>query len=87
MLVPTIKAFNKIENIHSLKNSLYYHIYHPVKWFHSIKYMIDNGINTFIEVGYSNQLSKFVKYINRRVKVFQTTTVQDFEKVLSVFGH
>jgi len=41
---------------------------HPVKWQKSVENMIDNGIDTFIEVGVGKTLTGLIKKINADVK-------------------
>ncbi len=71
-----------VNSVDELQNSLYHHVYSPVKWHHSVKKMIDMGADTFIEIGFGNQLSKFIKFTNRKVKVFYTGTLSDLEKTI-----
>jgi [acyl-carrier-protein] S-malonyltransferase len=40
----------------------------PVRWSQSVEYLIENGVNTFIEVGAGKVLSGLVKQINREVR-------------------
>ena len=41
---------------------------HPVKWQKSVENMIENGVNTFIEVGVGKTLTGLIKKINADVK-------------------
>ncbi len=50
-----------------------------VQWNNSIKHMIDDGINSFIEIGNGKILSGMIKRINREAKI---TNVSDFDSVL-----
>ncbi len=50
-----------------------------VQWNNSIKHMIDNGINSFFEIGNGKILSGMIKRINRDAKI---TNISDFDSVL-----
>ena len=43
--------------------------------------MIEDGVDTFIEIGPGKTLSSFVKKINRDVNVINIQTPQDLEKL------
>lgn len=53
----------------------------PVLWQQSITYMIDAGVDTFIEIGPGKTLSGFVKKISRTVRTFHVERPDDLEKV------
>lgn len=44
----------------------------------SIEYLIDNGVDTFIEVGFGNVLKGFIKKIDRNKKVYVIDTLESF---------
>ncbi|SFJ61089.1 ACP S-malonyltransferase [Thermoflavimicrobium dichotomicum] len=48
----------------------------PVLWEDSVRFMIEQGVDTFVEIGAGNVLSGLVKKVNRKV---QTLSVQDPE--------
>ena len=47
----------------------------------SIKYLLENGVDTFIEIGPGKALSGFVKRVNRKVNIY---TVTDYESYLAL---
>lgn len=53
----------------------------PVHWQQSIEYMIENGADTFIEIGPGRTLSNLMKKIDRSVKVYNVETIADLETV------
>ena len=48
---------------------------HCVKWKHSVRYMVDSGISTFVEFGPSRVLSSLIKRIDQDV---EAVTLSDF---------
>lgn len=77
---------DQIKSTDCLKDNLYHHIYCPVKWYQSVRKLIELGIDTFVEVGFGNQLSKFIKFTNRKVKVLYTGTIEDLNKTIGVLS-
>ena len=57
-----------------------------VRFRESIEYMLQDGVDVFIEVGPGKTLSGFVKKINRDVTVYQVATVADFQNLLEKRG-
>ena len=58
----------------------------PVKWEQSFKFMLDKGIDTFIEMGPGKTLAGFAKRIDRAAKVISIQTVEDLEKLSEVLN-
>lgn len=54
-----------------------------VRWTESIKFMIENGINTFIEVGTGKVLSGLIKRIDRSTNRYSLGTPTDFQTLLN----
>lgn len=48
----------------------------------SVRYMIDQGIDTFVEIGPGKVLSGFIKKISREVKLFQVEDAAGVQKLL-----
>jgi [acyl-carrier-protein] S-malonyltransferase len=48
----------------------------PVLWEDSVRFMLDQGVTTFVEIGAGNVLSGLVKKVDRKVK---TISIQDME--------
>lgn len=53
----------------------------PVYFEDSIKYMIEQGVDTFIEVGPGKVLSGFIKKVDRKMTVYQ---VEDYDSLMDV---
>lgn len=57
-----------------------------VKWEASIRQMIENGIDTFIEIGPGKTLSGFVKKIDRSVKILNVEDMDSLQKTLTALN-
>ncbi len=53
-----------------------------VRWEQSVREMIAQGVDTFVEIGPGKTLSGFMKKIDRSIKVYNIETIEDMEKVL-----
>jgi [Acyl-carrier-protein] S-malonyltransferase (EC 2.3.1.39) len=67
---------------HEIRDNLHKQIYSPVKWYQSVEYMISQGVDTFVEIGPKNVLSKLISQIDSRVRVFNVDKLQDAENLL-----
>lgn len=66
----------------SVKKLLVDQVSSPVLWENSIKRMIEDGYNTFVEVGPGKALSKFIKKISRDVDIFNVEDVASLKKTI-----
>lgn len=64
-----------------VKNLLIRQVYSPVRWQQCVEQMIQEGIDTFIEIGPGKTLTGFLRKINKEVKAMHIETVEDLEKV------
>ena len=76
----TAKAENKVNKI---KELLIKQITSRVKWRESVEYMINNGVNEFIEIGPGKVLSGLVKRINKDVNVFNINSIDDITNYIN----
>lgn len=58
-------------------------ISHSVRMEQTIRNMIENGADTFVEIGPGKTLSGFVRKISREVKVYTINTVADMERMIT----
>ena len=70
----TARAENKASKI---KELLIKQITSRVNWRESIEYMINNGVNEFIEIGPGKVLTGLVRRINKDVNVFNINSIDD----------
>ena len=52
----------------------------------SIRYMADEGVDTIIEIGPGNTISRFVKKTAPNITVMSIDTVEDYKKVVETLG-
>lgn len=52
-----------------------------VRWEQSVRKMIADGVDTFIEIGPGKTLAGFIKKIDREVRVINVGTYEEFEKL------
>ena len=52
-----------------------------VRWQQSMEMLLEDGVDTFIEIGPGKTLAGFMKKINRTVKVLNIEKYEDIEKV------
>ena len=72
----------------NVKKILASHIINPVRFSKTIKTMLDNGIDTFIEIGPGKTLSGFVKRTptNKEVKILNINDVQTLKETIKEIG-
>lgn len=54
----------------------------PVKWEQSVRRMIADGVDTFIEIGPGKTLSGFMRKIDKNVRTLNIETTRDLNKVM-----
>lgn len=59
-------------------------IYSSVYWTQTVQYLVEQGVDTFIEVGSGKVLSGMVKKISREANVLNISDIQTLEKVLEL---
>lgn len=71
-----------INDVHDIKTILKDQVMSSVLWEDIIKNMIEEGIDTFIEIGPGKALCGFVKKINRKVKVLNVEDLNSLRKTV-----
>lgn len=86
---PTIKTVYNVygtESNEDLKEILKKQIKSSVYFHDTILYMIEKGVNTFIEIGPGNVLSGFVRKTNKDIKTYSINTSIDIENMIKEIG-
>lgn len=70
-----------------IKQRLVEQLYSPVRWEESVQTLMNNGVDTFIEIGPGKVLAGLIKKINRRATVFSVYDIQSLnETIASIKG-
>ncbi|MEH7382488.1 ACP S-malonyltransferase [Bacillus sp. JJ1533] len=82
--VPVIANVNAAEmtSAQQIKENLVKQLYSPVLWENSVQYMLDQGVDTFIEIGPGKVLSGLIKKVNRRVATYAISDIETLEATI-----
>ena len=69
-----------------VKNLLKRQVSSSVKWEESVRKMIEDGVDTFVEIGPGKTLSGFIKKIDKEISVYNVEDMASLEKTLEAFG-
>lgn len=72
-----------LKTANDIKKDLQAQLTHRVRWTESVNFMINEGVNTFLEIGNGSVLSGLVKRINRDVTTVSLGNPEDFENFQS----
>ena len=79
-LVANVTA-KEVHDSEEIKNLLVKQIASKVRWRESMLYMIENGVNEFIEIGPGKVLSGLVKRISDKVSSKSINTIEDIKSL------
>ncbi|WP_077617785.1 ACP S-malonyltransferase [Bacillus sinesaloumensis] len=66
-----------------IKENLVKQLYSPVLWENSIQFMLDQGVDTFIEIGPGKVLSGLIKKVNRRVATYAISDTETLQATIN----
>lgn len=69
-----------------VKELLAAQVSNSVKWIQCVEAMLEDGVDTFIEIGPGRTLSSFVKKINKEVTIVNVDKYEDLNKVREALG-
>jgi len=75
-----------VEETSEIKGLLEKQVKSSVLWENSIRRMLEDGVDTFVELGPGKVLSGFIKKINRKVKVLNVEDLKSLEKTLEILN-
>ncbi|ACV62064.1 malonyl CoA-acyl carrier protein transacylase [Desulfofarcimen acetoxidans DSM 771] len=81
-LVANISA-DYVTTAEQIKDCLVRQVYGPVRWIEVVQKMINDGIDTFVEVGPGKVLSGLIKKIDKRVNIYNVEDQPSLEKALA----
>ena len=70
-----------VNDISKTKSLLAKQVYSPVRWEESIRNMIKNGVDTFIEIGPGKTIAGFLRKIDRTKKCINISNFEDIEQL------
>lgn len=70
-----------ITNIDETKELLARQVYSPVRWEQSVRNMIEDGVDTFIEIGPGKTIAGFLRKIDKTVSCININNFEDFKKL------
>lgn len=79
--IPVVYNISGKEEDGDLIDILVKQIKSSVYFYQSLEYMIDHGVDTFIEIGPGKSLSSFVKKTNRRIPVYSVENIAGLNKM------
>ena len=77
-IISNVTAKEEID-INKIKPLLIDQITSRVRWRESVNYMIQEGVNDFLEIGPGKVLSGLVKKINRNVNISNVNSIEDIK--------
>ena len=72
-----------VSDINETKALLAKQVASGVRWEQSVRNMIEQGVDTFVEIGPGKTLAGFMKKINKDVKMYNIETFEDVSKVVA----
>ncbi len=73
----------EVKTKEEIKKALFTQVNNSVKWEQSVRYMISQGVDIFIELGSGKVLSGLVRKISNDVKTFNVENLESMEKTIS----
>ena len=81
--VTTVYANRNAAPYENIVETMQAQINHPVLWEKTVRAMAESGVDTFIEVGPGQTLSKFVQKTVPGAKTYHAETPEEIEKIVS----
>jgi len=72
-----------VTDARTIRQSLIDQVASPVLWEDSVRWMMEQGVDTFVEIGPGNVLTGLVKKVNRRVTALSVQDVSSLERALA----
>ncbi|MDA3813562.1 MAG: ACP S-malonyltransferase [Candidatus Cloacimonetes bacterium] len=82
-MIPVVSNVNAkpVTDIEEIKNNLARQVTSSVLWVDSIRFMIEDGVDTFIEFGPKKMLAGMLKKIDKNINVISIDTIETFELI------
>ena len=66
----------------NVKDAMKYQVSHAVRFEECLEYMISQGVDTFVEVGFGGVLKGFIRKIDKTKTVYEINSVESYENFL-----
>jgi [acyl-carrier-protein] S-malonyltransferase len=63
----------------SIRNLLARQVYSPVLWEDSVRYLVEQGVDTFVEIGSGTVLAGLIKKIDKNLRVISVNSLAALE--------
>ena len=73
-----------VNDIQDTKELLVKQVYSPVCWEQSVRNMIENGVDTFVEIGPGKTIAGFLRKIDKTVTCINISKYEDLEKLENI---
>nr|WP_321499188.1 ACP S-malonyltransferase [uncultured Dethiosulfovibrio sp.] len=80
-LVANVSA-SSASSVKDIRDGLYRQTYSPVRWVESIRFMVESGVSSFLELGPGNVLSGLAKKCSKGVKTLSVGSSADLERAV-----
>lgn len=71
-----------VQQAEEIRSSLIKQVASPVLWEDTVQYLLEQGVDTFIEIGAGNVLSGLVRKVNRRVTMLSIQDPESLQKTV-----
>ena len=69
-----------------LRRELYEQIFRTLNWLDSVRYSVNHGADSFIEIGHGNVLTRLIKSINQSVPRMNVQDTESLEATVSALS-
>lgn len=85
-LVANVTA-TSVTEANAIRDLLVEQVASPVLWEDTVRYLLAQGVTTFIEIGPGNVLAGLVRKVDRKAKIFNVQDLSSIEKVREFFNN
>jgi len=75
-----------VQEADTIRELLYRQVASPVRWEESARWLLEQGVRTFVEIGPGSVLSGLIRKVDRSVQTMQVEKPADLEKVWAFFA-
>ncbi len=75
-----------VQEAAAIRELLYRQVAAPVRWEETVRWLLDQGVRTFVEIGPGSVLSGLIRKVDRSVQTLQVEKPTDLEKLWQVFA-